>query len=311
MQDGQIKGQTKKKQYVCIDIEMCELTAKQRRTTNGLRNEVIQIGAVMLDERYNLISTFSTLVKPTYGSITDKIEELTGITDDMIQDADDLITAFDRYTWWLSDADVTTYCWSPSDYNQLWNEISLKARHRTDLLDVLKTFVDLQKSFGDILGARNSISLQSAIRLSGDRFEGQMHTALSDAYNTAKILHRLCCSRWLNPLFEPLYLTARQDVELYSRKTKAAFKENNTYNTSMASFMSPELLARFGLAQDKKAASEAEPSSGDAEGYEDVRRKPHRKSRAGKSLLAKYDVSVKAWVGFRIRGLFAGAMSAA
>ena len=67
------------KRFVCIDLEMSELTKKQRTLCKGLRNEVIQIGAVMLDENYNYISQFSSFVKPSFSNITPTIENLTGI----------------------------------------------------------------------------------------------------------------------------------------------------------------------------------------------------------------------------------------
>ena len=32
------------KRYVCLDLEMSEITSKQRRYVGGLRTEIIQIG---------------------------------------------------------------------------------------------------------------------------------------------------------------------------------------------------------------------------------------------------------------------------
>ena len=48
------------KRYVCLDLEMSEVTSKQRRYIGGLRNEIIQIGAVMLDEKYKIIGKLAT-----------------------------------------------------------------------------------------------------------------------------------------------------------------------------------------------------------------------------------------------------------
>lgn len=127
------------KRYVCIDIEMSELTASQKQMVCGLRNEVIQIGAVMLDENYNMISEFNSYVKPCYSSVTPLIHELTGITNEKLEKADDFITAFDKYNYWLGDAEITTFCWSKSDFTQLWNELELKAKHRTDLFAPSRT----------------------------------------------------------------------------------------------------------------------------------------------------------------------------
>ena len=52
------------KRYICIDLEMTEFTASQRTCVPGANGEVIQFGAVMLDENYNMLSEFSSYVKP-------------------------------------------------------------------------------------------------------------------------------------------------------------------------------------------------------------------------------------------------------
>ena len=67
------------KRYVCIDLEMTEFSASQRCFVPGANGEVIQFGAVMLDENYNMLSEFSSYVKPVYSSVTPIINQLTGI----------------------------------------------------------------------------------------------------------------------------------------------------------------------------------------------------------------------------------------
>ena len=53
------------KRFICLDLKTCKLTGKQKNIMKGGNpNEVIQIGAVMLDEKLNYISQFSTFVKP-------------------------------------------------------------------------------------------------------------------------------------------------------------------------------------------------------------------------------------------------------
>ena len=66
------------KRYVCIDLEMTEFSASQRGLVPGANGEVIQFGAVMLDEK-----------------------------------ADDFITVFDKFCYWCGEGDITTFCCSP------------------------------------------------------------------------------------------------------------------------------------------------------------------------------------------------------
>ena len=74
--------------YVVVDLEMNPLSKEYVEERKQCRSEVIQIGAVALDERYQEIGSFKTLVKPQYNSvIIPKIEKLTGITTSMVQEA--------------------------------------------------------------------------------------------------------------------------------------------------------------------------------------------------------------------------------
>ncbi len=65
------------KRYICIDLEMSEFKPELHSCVPGCNGEVIQFGAVMLDEHCNMISKFSSYVKPSYSSVTPIIQELT------------------------------------------------------------------------------------------------------------------------------------------------------------------------------------------------------------------------------------------
>lgn len=290
------------KRFVCIDLEMSELSKKQRYLCKGLRNEVIQIGAVMLDESYNIISQFSSFVKPRFSNITPAIENLTGINQSMIDNADDFITVLDKYNYWLGDNEITTYCWSSTDYKQLWNELLIKAKHRTDLQDNLKTFIDLQKTFSNLICAKQTISLQSAIELSHSKFIGTIHTALSDAYNTARILHKICKNKLLKPHFDFLYYTEKPENDLIVKNNKQL---NDYYTNSFGSFMSADLLEKYGLnKQNDTTPITDDYSKTNLPKKENLFSKQIQKifSKQKKvKLCNKYGISIFNWISFNIK----------
>lgn len=290
------------KRFVCVDLEMSELSKKQRNLCKGLRNEVIQIGAVMLDENYNFISEFSSFVKPSFSNITPTIENLTGINQSMIENADDFITVLDKYNYWIGDNEITTYCWSSSDYKQLWNELHIKAKHRTDLQDNLKTFVDLQKTFSNLICAKTTISLQSAIELSNSKFIGTVHTALADAYNTACILHKICKNKLLKPQFEFLYNTENPENDLI---IKNKTESNDYYTNSFASFMSNELLEKYHLDKPKDTTPITDDYS-----KSNMPKKENLFSKKIKQIFSKqkkvnlcnkYGISIFNWISFNFK----------
>lgn len=286
------KNKSPRKRYVCIDLEMTELQTGQRSCVPGANGEVIQFGAVMLDENYNMISKFSSYVKPVYSSVTPAIQELTGITNKNLEGADDFITVFDKFSYWRGEGDITTFCWSRADHNQLWCELEAKARHRYDLFACLKDFVDLQKIFGKLIFSKVSVSLESAMRLLQMDYKGQVHTAYSDSFNTARILHKLFCTESLDLEFD--YINPKEKKEKSEYK---APKEN--YNCSFASFMSPELLAQFGWT----AEEESEDDNYEEYGVEDDIELLESSPLAGfvndeeiNSLCAKYKITFNKWL---------------
>lgn len=240
------KSKAPSKRYICIDLEMTEFTPNQRSLIPGVNGEVIQFGAVMLDENYNMISKFSSYVNPVFSSVTPIIQNLTGITNTVLERADDFITVFDKFAYWRGEGEITTFCWSQADHKQLWNELEAKGRYRYDLFAILRDFVDLQQIFGNLVSSKTSVSLESAMRLLQMEYEGKIHTAYSDSFNTARILHKLFCTESLDLNFE--YINPR-----FNRKEKTSFKNSDeNYNCSFASFLSPELLTQFGWIDEEK-----------------------------------------------------------
>ena len=55
------------KVHVVLDVEMCKVLAKKQEYP--YKNEIIQIGAVMMNDAYEIIDQFSTYVRPKYGRV--------------------------------------------------------------------------------------------------------------------------------------------------------------------------------------------------------------------------------------------------
>lgn len=66
--------------YVIVDLEMCKVPNGLKRQKYGNACELIEIGAVLLDDTYEIRDRFKTYVSPQYGEIDSYIQKLTGIT---------------------------------------------------------------------------------------------------------------------------------------------------------------------------------------------------------------------------------------
>lgn len=65
--------------FLVIDLEMCNVPRCYRSKEYKYASEIIQVGAVLLDEDYHRIATLSQYVHPEHGVIDDFITNLTGI----------------------------------------------------------------------------------------------------------------------------------------------------------------------------------------------------------------------------------------
>ena len=178
--------------YIVVDLEMNPLSKTYIEERKICNNEIIEIGAVVLDEEYKEIDSFETLVKPQLNSkVERKIEKLTGITTEMVSSAplfEDAVKMF--FSWCDSiQEDIQIYQWSDSDYEQMHKEIYLKGYELTERQEKLLTeWCDFQKEFGETLGLERRLSLKNALMYAGIDFEGREHDALFDARNTAALV---------------------------------------------------------------------------------------------------------------------------
>lgn len=195
------------KKTVVLDLEFCNVP---KGTVDGLNSEIIEIGAVALDENNEIVNEFSTYVKPKYGYISKKLQTLTGISSSMLENKEEFEQCLDDFLEWIFDEDmniddfVGCASWSNNDLLQLEAEIVAKGlvSEKTNLM--FSHWIDVQKDFGIGIGYTSApLKLSVAVDAVDMKFSGKAHTALADAENTA-ILYGLL-----------------RDVATFQDKTKA------------------------------------------------------------------------------------------
>lgn len=174
--------------HIVIDLEFTPIPRHFREEREIVWNEIIQIGAVMLDEHYERIGTFASYVKPCYAEhIADKITALTGIRDADVESAPDLAEALELLTEWIGfDEKTRVYSWSNTDLYQLDDECYLKG---IEFPANMYRWMDFQKVYGRLIGICQKLSLKNALGSAENRFDSEsMHSALYDALQTAELL---------------------------------------------------------------------------------------------------------------------------
>lgn len=178
--------------HIVIDLEMNKLAKQYKEERLILGREIIEIGAVVLDEWYQEIGSFKTLVKPQYNDVIEKgIIKLTGITTEQVQNAPILEEAIHIFFAWCHgmNDEIIIHEWSDADLEQITKEITLKKiRLNEEDMNLLVGWSDFQKEYGEKLHLDNQVSLKNAVMYAGIDFEGHEHDALDDARNTAELL---------------------------------------------------------------------------------------------------------------------------
>ena len=176
--------------YVILDMEWDSAYYKQNKR---FVNQILQIGAVKLDENFNIIDIFDVTIKSSISRrVSHRFTELTGITKEMMLDGITLQDAVAQYNNWLGENTITI-TWSNSDlYTITENEKYLL----NDIKFKIDKYLDLQLFIqGELclLGydIKSQISLSHAAELLGITTDDyDLHTAKDDSLLCAAILKK-------------------------------------------------------------------------------------------------------------------------
>lgn len=173
--------------HIMIDLEMNKIE-KQIKNNRKLSSELIEIGAVKMDEQFEILDKYQSYVSPDFGEMDPLIVQLTGITDEMLEGAPKFVSAMEDFAEWIGREPAQFYSWSLSDIRQFQNESEFKG-YRGDIISRMgRNWNDFQQEYSKLLGISKKIKLSEAVAAADYEFTGDQHTALADAVNTAEIL---------------------------------------------------------------------------------------------------------------------------
>lgn len=176
--------------YVILDMEWDGAYHKQHKR---FVNQILQIGAVKLDEGFNIVDIFDVTIKSDISKrVSHRFVELTGITKEMMLEGISLSSAVDQYNKWLGN-DTVTITWSNSDlYTIAENEkyiLNGKKFRIEKYLDLQKFIEGELRLLGHELNSQ--ISLSNAAELLGITTENyDLHTAKDDSLLCAALLKK-------------------------------------------------------------------------------------------------------------------------
>ena len=176
--------------YIILDLEWdSTYFPKQKRFIN----QILQIGAVKLNQSFDVVDTFEVTVKSSISKkVTGRFAKLTGITTQIMLEGTPFETAVESYNNWVGENTVTM-TWSNSDlYTILENEDNILDNKRFKI----EKYLDLQKFVqGEmrLLGYedKNQVSLEMAAEFLNIKTDNiDFHTAKDDSLVCAYLLKK-------------------------------------------------------------------------------------------------------------------------
>lgn len=175
--------------YIFVDFEMNPVAKEFKAEKKICGREIIEIGAVMLNEALEEVRSYKSYVKPEYSKgVFKRLEELTGVSTAMTAGASTFEDAFQDFVAWCGQEEYEIYAWSESDLVQVQKEMQLKQVEPTaEITYMCEHWIDFQKIIMDMAKVDKLISLEKALNYCGISFSGRKHDALYDARNTSRL----------------------------------------------------------------------------------------------------------------------------
>lgn len=164
-------------------------SAPFRRVGDRLMFELIQIGAVKLDEKRRMIGSFSQLITPEqYMKLHPRIRRITGIQQEDLAGMPGFREALERFLSWCG-PDCALLTWGKDDISVLQQNLDFfKVKSKMPLFyDVQRLYSSLQEERGHKTGLKAAMAVYGIL----EHDEHPFHNAVDDAYYTGLVFQQL------------------------------------------------------------------------------------------------------------------------
>ena len=174
--------------YIVMDLEWNQSSTRYRAERNGilLTGEIIEIGAVRVDENMEILEQYCEIVKPEcYQKMNRNVTELTDITNEMIAEGRPFKEVIAEFLAWCGEDPFLT--WSENDIIMIEDNMLF---HGMEINGLPKCY-DMQLLFDDQITQEDRSFALSYAMWKFDIKPQRSHDALNDAINTVEVLKRL------------------------------------------------------------------------------------------------------------------------
>ena len=181
--------------YIVLDLEWNQSPDGKEGTIAGIPFEIIEIGAVKLDEEFNIIGEFHRMIRPTvYNKIHFKVYEVIHMEiEELRQQGEPFAQVIQEFWDWVyCSGERPHFCtWGSMDLTELQRNIEyygVKNNFSSPLF-----YYDIQKLYTLLYHCddKNKPPLDKAVEEMSLKEDRGFHHALDDAYYTSKIMQTM------------------------------------------------------------------------------------------------------------------------
>ena len=200
--------------YIILDLEWNQSSTGEEEVSKILPFEIIEIGAIKLNNSLKMIDEFSELVKPqVYHEMHRITSKLIHLQMNQLQQGSFFPEVMKQFQDWCGD-DYIFCTWGPLDLVELQRNIRYYGLE--PLADGPFKYLDVQKLFSIAYEDRKSRrTLEYAIDFLNIEKDIPFHRAFSDAYYTAKVLARLDERVLSNYSYDVFHLPKDKESEVH------------------------------------------------------------------------------------------------
>jgi inhibitor of KinA sporulation pathway (predicted exonuclease)/transposase-like protein len=194
---------------------------------NGYFNEIIEIGAVKMDDSFRQIDTFHAVIRPVVSrKLTSIVQNLTGIVDEELEVGIPFSRAVSQLRKWIADPKAVVMTWSTTDLMVMLENCRYFLRE--ERIPFMNNYADLQAYFQLRMGTGSAqqIGLGKAcelLNINGEELD--MHRALDDSILSGRIF---------GCVFEP------ESFSQFVHTADSKFYERLTFKTTIINDLNSE-----------------------------------------------------------------------
>ncbi|MFN0202530.1 MAG: exonuclease domain-containing protein [Bacteroidia bacterium] len=181
--------------YIIVDLEATcwdKATATERKP-----NEIIEIGAVCVNDKQEIVGEFAAFIQPILNPIlSDFCKELTTITQEEVDAAEKFPVVVEKFQTWIAsfDTEYLLCSWGQYDKGQFRHDCLL---HHLPT-NWLENHISVKHQYAKIRRKIGLVGMGKALKAEGFTLEGTHHRGIDDARNITKIFIKYF-DRWERP----------------------------------------------------------------------------------------------------------------